>query len=294
MNRHARVLALALTATLALILPAAGHAATAKKPQYYVNLGDSYAVGYQPGKGSTKNGFADQTVKKAKKKGYKLELVNFGCGGATTVSIIGAKGCRDEARALNGPEYKSTQADAAAKFIKKNRANVALITISISGNDVTKCARAGAGDPVACVAAAIEDIEDNLSKLNKQIRKAAGPKVRIVGTTYPDVILGEWVRPNGNQDLAKLSTTAFKALINPALQKQYEAVDGKFVDVTEATGAYTPLEELTNLPPYGDIPTAVAKVCELTYYCEKGDIHSKTAGYAVIADLIVGTLPKKK
>jgi lysophospholipase L1-like esterase len=297
MNRHTRVTVLALVASLALVAlagAATAGAATKSKTQYYVNLGDSYAVGYQPGKGSTKNGYADQTVKKAKKKGYKLELVNFGCGGATTVSIIGTKGCRDEARALNGPEYTSTQADAAAKFLKKNRANVALVTISISGNDVTKCAKAGAGDPVTCVAGAIKDIETNLSKLNKKIRKAAGPKVRIVGTTYPDVILGEWVRPSKNQDLAKLSVVAFKSLINPALAKQYEAVDGQLVDVTEATGAYGSLEELTNVAPYGEIPVPVARVCELTYYCQLGDIHSKTAGYSVIADLIVGTLPKKR
>ena len=67
---------------------------------------------------TTRDGFAYQVVGKAKARGYKLELVNFGCGGATTVSIIETKGCKDEARALKGPAYTATQSDAAAKFIK--------------------------------------------------------------------------------------------------------------------------------------------------------------------------------
>src|SRR3954449_10864270 len=109
-----RYLALALVAVLAF--PAA---ASAAKKQYYVSLGDSYAVGYQPGMGSTAEGFADQTVTKAKKKGYKLTLVNFGCGGATTTSIIKTKGCAKQARALHPAVYtKQTQADAAAAFLK--------------------------------------------------------------------------------------------------------------------------------------------------------------------------------
>jgi lysophospholipase L1-like esterase len=278
-----------------LLFPAAASAATAKK-QYYVSLGDSYAVGFQPGMGSTKDGFADQTVKKAKKKGYKLTLVNFGCGGATTTSIIKTKGCKKDARALHPPVYtKQTQADAAAAFLKAHRGEVKLVTISIGGNDVTACARAGAGDPVTCVGNAVNNgIKKNLAALVKKIRKAAGPKVEIVGTTYPDVILGEIVRPNGNKDLANLSVVAFKSIINPALKDEYGSVKGKFVDVTEATGAYGSMDTLVNVPEYGQLPEPVAKVCELTWYCELGDIHSKKAGYGIIAKLIVGDLPALK
>jgi hypothetical protein len=114
----------------------------------------------------------------------------------------------------------------------------------------------------------------------------------MVGITYPDVILGQWVHEPVNKQLATLSVAAFKSIINPALKDSYAAGKGKFVDVTDATGAYTPLDQTTTLAPYGEIPVAVAKVCQLTWYCEKGDIHSRRSGYGVIADLIVGTLPK--
>jgi len=42
------------------------------------------------------------------------------------------------------------------------------------------------------------------------------------------------------------------------------------------------------------VPQAVAEVCDLTYYCEFGDIHARTSGYKIIAHLVVGTLPKRK
>jgi hypothetical protein len=118
--------------------------------------------------------------------------------------------------------------------------------------------------------------------------------MRIVGITYPDVILGAWVSGvKADQDLATLSVAAFKSLLNPALKEIYGSVGAKFVDVTEATGAYTPLEQTTTLAPYGEIPVAVAKVCQLTYYCQFRDIHPKTSGYTLIAKLVAATLPHK-
>jgi len=35
-------------------------------------------------------------------------------------------------------------------------------------------------------------------------------------------------------------------------------------------------------------------VCQLTYYCNYRDIHATTSGYALIADLIAKTLPRRK
>jgi len=124
------------------------------------------------------------------------------------------------------------------------------------------------------------------------LRAAAGPGVPIIGTTYPDVILGLYLsKQPAARSLATLSATAFKSLINPALLALYTAVGGSFVDVTAATGAYGPFTVTTDLPPYGVIPLPVAKVCELTFYCQWQNIHPKTPGYTVIAKLIVGALP---
>lgn len=283
---------------LALALPSTSDAAKQPKKQFYVNLGDSYATGYQPkpSRGSTNRGYANQLVPLARKRGYRFELVNFGCGGATTASLLKQKGCRAAARAKAGrAPYKGTQIKAAETFLKANRKRTGLITVSISGNDVTKCA--GDPEPVPCVTEATESINTNLKALLERLRKAAGPKVRIVGTTYPDVILGEYLKnTDAARSLAALSQVAFENIINPALKTQYEAVDGKFVDVTKATGGYDDLASAPLVDVEGSdaqAPQPVATICELTWYCELGDIHARASGYRVIAKLIAKTLPKR-
>jgi lysophospholipase L1-like esterase len=262
------------------------------EPQYYVSLGDSYASGYQPnpagGPGAnTDDGFAYQVPGIAAEAGYDLELVNFGCGGATTTSILESPGCPEGALGPDADSYDGeSQADAAEAFLEEHQGEVALVTVSIGGNDVTSCA--AEADAVGCVATAVEGIEANLSELMPRLRAAAGSDTVIVGTTYPDVILGGYLSDDpGVQQLAELSIVAFEDFINPALQEQYEAVDGVFVDVTAATGAYGPFDETTTLEPYGEIPVPVAQVCELTWYCEFQDIHAKTRGYRLIAELVV-------
>ena len=244
MLRRQVLLACALAATLA-VAPGAAQGATPKK-QLYVSLGDSYASGYQPnalGVGrNTRNGFAYQVPALAAARGYRLQLVNFGCGGATTVSLMGTKGCAPRALGPGGRAYpNSTQLAAAESFLRKHRKQTALVTVSISGNDVTKCA--SAPDPIGCVTTAVDTINKNVGKIAKRLRKAAGKRVRIVGTTYPDVILGAWVNGDaGSRNLATLSVVAFKSLINPALKKAYRSANADFVDVTAASGAYTPLD----------------------------------------------------
>lgn len=263
--------------------------------QLYVSLGDSYAAGFQPGvsgSGSTTtNGFAYQVPAAARAKGYSLELVNFGCGGATVESILRTAGCRQPGP--GGQEYPTEpQAVAAEKFLAANRARLGLVTIVIGGNDVTKCALAA--DPSTCVASALQQISTDLGTLTRDVRASAGPDVPIVGLTYPDVILGAYVTGSpAAQQLATLSVTAFKALINPALARAYTAIGAAFVDVTAATGAYGPMTETTTLAPYGTIPVPVANVCQLTFFCDRHDIHPKTEGYALISKLVVQTLPPR-
>jgi lysophospholipase L1-like esterase len=282
--------AAALAITLALAAPAAAQAATPPPRQFYVSLGDSYASGFQPGRGNTRNGFAYQVPGLAAARGYRLTLVNFGCGGATTSSILHRVGCRPAALGPGGVRYPTaTQAVAAERFLRAHRGHVALITVSIGGNDVTPCFRAP--DPSACGSAAVAQIKRDVGVLARGLRRAAGRDVRIVGTTYPDVALGLYLTDQNGQNLAKLSVVGFKSLFNPALKSAYATAQGRLVDVTAATGAYGSFNQTTNLPPYGVIPVPVARVCQLTYFCALRDIHARTNGYRVIARLVAQTLP---
>jgi lysophospholipase L1-like esterase len=253
---------------------------------YYVSLGDSYSVGYQPTLGAT-SGYTGYVAKKT-----RLRLVNFGCAGATTTSLVDTVGCPDNlphtAGAMAYPT--TTQAAAAEAFISAHRGHIGLITVAIGGNDVTACgAQANA---ITCVSTAVAGITQNVTTLAAALRAAAGPKVPLIGLTYPDVILGDYVYPSqpataARISLANESVVAFKSLINPTLVKAYSAGHGVLVDVTSATGAYTSLTKVVNVKPYGPIPVPVANVCTLTWYCAQGNIHATTTGYAFIGKLIV-------
>jgi lysophospholipase L1-like esterase len=274
---------------LALAFPAQ---AAAGERTFYVSLGDSYAAGYQPDvpPRGWRKGFANQLVPLARRRGHDFELVNLACGGETTASFLRRKGSCGA-----GPRYRSTQARAATRFLRRNRGDVGLVTVSLGGNDVLSCTGAGVADPIACVAEAAERVERNLRRIMRRVREAAGRRVRIVGITYPDVVLARWLTgQQADQDFARLSIVGFRDLINPALRKAYRSVRARFVDVTAATGAYGPLEETTTLEPYGVIPKPVAEVCRLTHMCARADIHANTRGYGVIAELIAATLPRRR
>ena len=281
-----RLLAAAVLATLgSLVVPTVAQARSSS-PTYYVSLGDSYSVGYQPGIGATP-GYAAYVAART-----RLKLANFGCGGATTSSILHTVGCPDvlphTAGAMRYPT--TTQIAAADAFLSAHRGHVGLITVSIGGNDVTACATAA--NPIGCVATAVTSIDTNVTYLVALLRSAAGPSVPIIGSTYPDVVLGTYVYPTHPAsltavNLAKLSVTAFEDLINPALKRSYASGNGAFVDVTAATGAYGSLDAMVHTRAYGTIPVPVAKVCTYTWFCQKGDIHPHTSGYLVIGKLIV-------
>ena len=124
------------TALGAAVVAGPAQASTPSTPTYYVSVGDSYAVGYQPGHGATK-GYAGYVAGKT-----HLKLVNFGCGGATTTSILQTVGCPDVLpHTAGGTTYPTTtQIAAADAFIAANKGHIGLITSSIGGNDVTACA----------------------------------------------------------------------------------------------------------------------------------------------------------
>ena len=266
--------------------------------KFYVSLGDSYAAGYQPsatgkvGVTST-TGFVYRLASEATVHGSKLEVVNFACAGATTTSVLQQDGCAPGLLGPGAANYpNTTQAKAAVDFITAHRKDVGLISVSISGNDVTSCARGAVANVASCLSTALVKVKANLTTLLSELRTAAGADVPIVGITYPDVVLGAYVNsPTNGKTLASLSVTAFKSLINPALKAAYDAVKGTFIDVTAATDAYVPFTQTTTLAPYGTIPESVAKVCQLTFYCQFKDIHPHDAGYQLIADLIKKALP---
>jgi lysophospholipase L1-like esterase len=255
--------------------------------QVYVSLGDSYATGYRPAdagapEGPTRDGFTNLVAARS-----GLRLVNVACSGATSAQLSQEPACAPANRALDAPDPAGrTQLDAAIQALREHQGRVGLVTVVIGGNDLAPCARAA--DPLTCASQAVTDIRANLATALPALREAAGD-APIVGLTYPDVFLGAWVSPEfrDGENLARLSVPLFQNFFNTALKAEYEKIDAKFVDVTATTGGYGPLTEVTQDPKYGPIPTPVAKICALTYFCDRTDVHPTPAGHQEIADAVL-------
>src|SRR5205807_484447 len=111
--------------------------ATAKPPntkpvqKFYLALGDSLSRGAQPNTaGKTvagHHGYSDQLFAVEKKKIKHLKLVELGCLGESTTTMINGGKCKYAA---------GSQLKAAVKFIKKHKKDIAFVTIDIGANDV--------------------------------------------------------------------------------------------------------------------------------------------------------------
>ena len=263
----------------------------------YVSVGDSYAAGFQPtGRGTgrtTTNGFAYQAVRLAHARGYHLRLVNFGCGGATTTSVLHSPGCVTHFTGPGAPDYTQPQADAAVAYrqgtprpggadhrVARRQRRHALHL----GRRHGRLRHLGASRSCAATSASCWRACARPPGLPR--RSSARP----IRTSSSGKALS---RDAADQRIARLSVLGFRGLINPALQATYASVGGKFADVTAATGAYIPLHRTTTLAPYGTVPVAVADVCRLTYFCQYEDIHPRTQGYAIIARLVADALPAR-
>ncbi|MEV6711045.1 GDSL-type esterase/lipase family protein [Lentzea sp. NPDC051208] len=236
--------------------------------QVHISIGDSYATGFGPN--GTGESFAQIVARQS-----GLKLINLACNGATSADLASKPAC--------GPDAGGkTQLDAAVDALRTKKAG--LVTLVIGGNDLAPCALSQ--QPLECATRTVADIQTNVAGTLTELREAA-PDVKIVGLTYPDVFLGAWVNPSfpNGKNLAKLSVTMFQDF-NTRIAAQYARFGAKFADVTSSTGGYGALTELTQDPKYGQVPASVAKVCALTYFCDRTDVHPTPAGHQAIAEAV--------
>ena len=288
--RKGRIAACAAVLGVLAVVPGA----QARPAQYYVSLGDSYAAGFQPGFVTTTDGFVYQVPGLARRRGYDLQVVNYGCVAASTATMLSGSGCAGSFLGPGAAPFTRSQVVEAAEFIRANRKKVALVTVSIGGNDFYwGCMNAA--DPAGCVRPTLATMKVNISAAARQLRQAAGNRPVLVGTTYPNMMLGAWVNPGGAeaQRRARRWVPVFRKLINPALKESYAAGRGTLADVTAVTGGYGDMKAMEALASYGLVPKPVADACRATWYCDKGDPHATRAGNRTIARLVAAQLPRR-
>jgi lysophospholipase L1-like esterase len=208
---------------------------------YYLALGDSLAQGsaVPPGRLYPQRLLARLTP--------GLQLVNYGCSGATTISLI-KNGCSRSRR---------SQLELAESVARRHRGALRLITIDVGGNDVVSCTRPGGADP-ACVDRALATVRANLTTIVSRLRVAAGPSVPIVTMTYYDPSLVYWFAGAPGQTQARNSVGVVDRL-SAVIKSVYGRFDGKVADVEAAfqTSDFTLLRDSA----WGQIPINVERVC---------------------------------
>jgi lysophospholipase L1-like esterase len=268
---------LSLVAVLAVLaFPTGARADADSATHYYLSLGDSLAASYQPN-GDLTHGYSEQLYGTLATTDPKLELVKLGCGGESTLSMRFGSQLPDVVLSCGTPrDYnflysKGTQLAEAVSFLRAHKDKVALVTINIGSNDLSRF------DPqfnvLSCLFeqgcdAQAAGIAQNLSAILSALRAAAGPDVSIVGMTYYNALA-----PLGDPVL-----NARVAAVNGVLESTYAAAD---VPVADVAGAF-----------HNDDPVLSAElVCAWTWVCTLGDAHLNTAGYGVVAGEFLKLLP---
>lgn len=246
---------------------------------YYVSIGDSLAQGYQPGIGDAPRKGYNAPVLSALRKGDwpNTDQRSFGCSGETSTTLL--KGGKCSAYATG------SQITEAEKFMK-GRTNVRLITVSIGGNDVTKCVNDTTGIDLECIQTAAVQLKENYGEIAKRLR-AVAPKAQIVLLDNYDVFLGEYVKGAEGQEVAKLSLILAHIIGGVTAYSAWEGqADVAKVSTYFHSDSWRPYKSAK----YGTQPRNVAAICDWTSYCSRKDIHPNDAGYARMGQAIVAEL----
>jgi lysophospholipase L1-like esterase len=246
----------------------------------YLALGDSLAVGFQPNRGETTDGYVDDLWRSVQQQGIPaLSLRKVGCAGETSSSMITGK---------NSPCHYAagSQLAAAVSFLKAHPGKVAFITIDIGVNDlINQCYDPQTGVfNRACAVDLLPRLQTRVRYIVDAVGTTAGPRVPIVGMTYDDPFLGFWGLVPGGRALARTSQRAF-ALLNAGLTTAYRDAGATVADVA-ATFRINDFTDTVVVAGRGRLPVNVALACKWTWFCSAkfaGDPHANRTGYSKIA-----------
>lgn len=280
--RLRRVLSSMVVAATASVLAVAfvptASADVTPPPTYYLALGDSLSVGYQPlpVAGDTNRGYADDLFNNTLSPKYPtLQLVKDGCSGETTGTMINGGKCSQY------PDAAHSQLATAEQFLRTHPGQVKYLTLDIGANDVDGCATGGSIDPV-CVTKGIVTIAQNLQTILNGLTAADHKLPLSIGMNYYDPFLAEWLSTSPTGKAVAVASVSLLEAVNNTEGLLYLAHGFKVADVATAFHSLDFINQRT-VAPYGKLPQNVAYICTYTYMCSVQNIHANDAGYQLIA-----------
>jgi lysophospholipase L1-like esterase len=237
---------------------------------YYLALGDSLAAGFQLGVDHRTKGYAGPVRAAVEGRHGATALVNLGCSGETTSSMLVGGSCS---------YAKGSQLAQAEQFLRDHAADTRLVTVDIGGNDVARCGFEGLKPE--CTKPALATLSGNLPKITSRLR-AVAPDVQIVLLNYYDPFLV--LDLVGSSGLGQTSVSEL-AKLNAAIDASAKASDAQVADVAAAfqTTVKTPVE----VTGVGTVPTNLARILQWTWMAApRFDFHANDTGYAVMAKAV--------
>ena len=235
----AAVLSACLVTVLTAPSPAAG------RVSHYLALGDSVPVW------NGSSSYPNLILAHYRRELAGVQLDNMAVSGETTTSM------------LHGGQYA-----AALAFLRAHKGHIALITIDIGGNDIVGCALTPAGaDPASpCATQARATIKRNLTAMLRGLHAGAA-RVRVIGMSYYDPLLGDWLAGGLLHSLAKLSEQGL-VILNQELTSIY----GGATQTANVQDTFRSRDLDTLVPsPWGRVPIAVDRACSsLDIVCRAG------------------------
>lgn len=263
-------------------------AANSTSPQFYLDIGASESVGFQPTYVSphgqlTSSGYANDVVNFEAARGVTLRLRELGCPGESPATAIsGSDGCYHS---------RGSQLADAVSFLRHHRDQTGLVTIDLGFNQLSPCIHQEFTNPV-CVSAQLANVRQDLTYIVNQLLSVAGPNVTFVGLNHNDPFLASAVNRSHDVIFALDSATAIDEL-NRTLSNVYGAFN---IPVANVAGAFANSRDtLVPLSHVGTVPVDVARACTLTWMCHAApygpNLHPNDAGYSMMAAAIMSVLP---
>lgn len=277
-------------AVLALSLLAAPSALGATK-HYYLALGDSLSVGYQPIGPSfagieTSQGYTNDLRSHYAKQIKNLKLVEVGCPGATTTSLLTGQGNTAAVAAFGCDQRGGSQLTAAVKFLRAHHhtGEVPLITLDIGANDVVPCADGPSNQIVSCVEAGDQAITTNTPKILKALHRAAPKGTKFAAMNLYDPLLADELSSDSStQALGYLSLTLVQD-VDGSIATANRKGKFKTANVAKAFHTYDTTPESFDGQ---QVNTDAVDICKLTWMCaappQGPNIHANKTGYETIA-----------
>lgn len=270
--------ALVVATMLAMLQLPTAHAGGVD-PTYYLALGDSLSVGFQPNRGPTVHGYTDVLARRLRTSAIAdLELENVGCPGETTRSLV--SGERSPCSYAAGAQLQT-----AVDFLTAHPGQVAFVTIDIGVNDLlNRCLEPSLLIQRSCAREVAPKIGDRLAQIVDALSSAAGPGVPIVGMTYYNPFLGLWGLVPGGRHLARADQRAWQ-VFNDELVTGLDDAGAYMADVA-STFRIDDFDETVVVAGRGPLPVNVALACRWTWFCSDRyltDPHADRTGYRRIA-----------